>query len=154
MFTRDVTLPRPRRFSRLPNFDDAVALSMPLARIVGRPFRPFSRANSPRCSPTTYFSAATSPNSSSSKASSSGPLRPESEDGGGTSPQRIDHPEPEQEKNHTMATLLPLLRFCVVIRCDGSEDVCLESFQALVMECPSQGNRLNCHVGYFWQLCI
>jgi hypothetical protein len=45
-----------------------------------------------------------------SKAASSGWLRPESEYGGDTSSQTIDLPEPVQEKNQVVPTLLPQLR--------------------------------------------
>src|SRR5208283_5032594 len=81
-------LPRNRRFAFLTDFGGSVALSMPLGLlglIVGRPFRPFRRAISSRCSLTVCFSAATSPDNSTSRASSSGRFRPERLDGGGTS---------------------------------------------------------------------
>ncbi len=55
-----------------------------LGLIFGRPFRPFSRAISSRCSPTTFSSSPTLPNSSTSRASSSGRLRPERGGGCGT----------------------------------------------------------------------
>src|SRR5271170_7661257 len=83
MRTRGVTLPRNRRLPLL-GFGGSVSLSMPLGLIVGRPFKPFSRAISSRCSPATCFRAATSPNSSTSKASSSARLSPERLAGGST----------------------------------------------------------------------
>src|SRR5215213_5732280 len=85
MTTRGVTLPRNRRFSCSTGFAGSVALSMPLGLMPGRPFNPFRRAISSRCSPTIFSSAATLPNSSTSRASSSGRLRSERDGGGGTS---------------------------------------------------------------------
>src|ERR1700732_5308144 len=54
---------------------------------VGRPFSPFRQAISSRCSLTVCFRAATSPNNSTSRASSFARLRSESEDDGHTSAQ-------------------------------------------------------------------
>src|SRR5208282_2815424 len=85
ILTRGVTLPRNRRFPFVAGFSGSVALSMPLGLILGRPFRPFRRAISSRCSLTVCFRAATSPNSSTSRASSSGRLRSARLGGGGTS---------------------------------------------------------------------
>ena len=69
--TRDVTLPRRRRLTRLPPRFNPVAFSIPLGLIDGRPLRPFSRAISSRCTSTICFSSATSPSSSTNRASSS-----------------------------------------------------------------------------------
>src|SRR5271165_5447675 len=72
--TRGRTLPRPGRFSRLRGFAGLVALSMPLGLMSGRPFSPFSRAISSRCSLTTCFSAAISSMKPATTASSFGRL--------------------------------------------------------------------------------
>src|SRR3954452_16707682 len=85
MMTWGVTLPRNRRFAFSAGFGGSVALSMPLGLRVGRPFKPFRRAISSRCSATIFSRAATLPNSSTSSASSSGRLRSEKDGGGGTS---------------------------------------------------------------------
>src|SRR6202035_3249968 len=84
MQTRGVTLPRPRRISDLLGFGGSVPLSMPLGLMLGRPFKPFRRAISSRCSPTTCFRAATSPNNSTNRASSSARLSAERTGGDGT----------------------------------------------------------------------
>src|SRR4051812_38730505 len=87
MMTRGVTLPRNRRFAFSPSLTGSVAWSMPLGLMAGRPFKPFRRAISARCSATVFSSAATLPNSSTSSASSSGRLRSAKDGGGGTSTQ-------------------------------------------------------------------
>jgi hypothetical protein len=48
--TRGPTLPRSGRFPCIPGLGGSVALSMPLGLMPGRPFNPFSRAISSRCS--------------------------------------------------------------------------------------------------------
>jgi hypothetical protein len=83
MPTRGVTLPRNRRLPS-PGFAGSVPLSMPLGLIVGRTFKPFSRAISSRCSEAVFSSAATLLNSSSSRDSSSARLSPERLGGSGT----------------------------------------------------------------------
>src|ERR1700729_4188124 len=83
MLTRGVTLPRNRRFPLL-GLGGSVPLSMPLGLMSGRPFRPFRRAISSRCSASVFSNAATLPNSSASRASSSARLSPERLAGGGT----------------------------------------------------------------------
>jgi hypothetical protein len=74
-----------RRFSFLAGLGGSVPLSMPLGLIVGRPFKPFRLATPSRCSMTSCFRVATSPNSSTSRASSSGRLRSERDGRCGTS---------------------------------------------------------------------
>ncbi len=81
---RGVTLPRAGRFSSLAGLVGAAPLSMPLGLMVGRPLRPFNRAFSLRSSATACFSTATSPYSSTSRASRSGRLSVERVEGGGT----------------------------------------------------------------------
>src|ERR1700722_17894933 len=83
MPTRGVTLPRNRRLPS-PGFAGSVPLSMPLGLIVGRTFKPFSRAISSRCSEAVFSRAATLLNSSSSRDSSSARLSPERLGGSGT----------------------------------------------------------------------
>src|SRR5271166_1160487 len=85
MMTGGVTLPRNRRFPFLAGLGGSVAWSMPLGLMAGRPFRPFRRAISSRSSLTICFRAAISPDSSTSRASSSGRLSSERDGGGGTS---------------------------------------------------------------------
>src|SRR5580692_1950126 len=58
---------------------------MPLGLRLGRPFKPFRRAISSRCSPTTCFRAATSANNATNRVSSSARLSAERTGGGGTS---------------------------------------------------------------------
>ncbi len=89
----------------------SVALSMPLGLMVGRPFRPFRRAISSRCSATTFSRAPTLPSSSTSRASSSAAQIGE----GGRRHVRTesDQFEPGQAKNAGWPTSLPVLRFQV-----------------------------------------
>src|SRR5690242_12175002 len=67
---RGADLPRLRCLLRRDDFG-VVAFSIPLGLIVGRPFKPFSRAISSRCSPTTRPSSATLPSSCTTSCRSS-----------------------------------------------------------------------------------
>src|SRR6266851_8167453 len=69
----EVLSPPPRRLPSLAGALGSVAFSIPLddGLICGRPFNPFRRAISSRCSPTVRLSSATSPNSPTTRAFSS-----------------------------------------------------------------------------------
>src|SRR4051812_14401132 len=110
MRTRGLTLPRNCYFACSPGFTGSVALSMPLGLIAGRLFNPFRRAISARCSPTIFFRAATLPRSSISSASSSGRLRSEKDNGGGTSTQIVPHQARASEKCSTARGFAPVTK--------------------------------------------
>src|SRR5271165_5847873 len=94
--TRGVTLPRRRPLPPLPPRLGSVPFSMPLGLIVGRPFSPFSRAISSRCAATIVFRSATSPSSSTTRASSSARGRPVGSEGGDM--QRANRTRPRRGK--------------------------------------------------------
>ena len=74
--TRGDDLPRPRCLPPRGSFG-VVPLSIPLGLISGRPFRPFSRAISSRCSATIRLRSATSPSSFNTSCCSSPCDRPD-----------------------------------------------------------------------------
>ena len=86
------------RLPRLPCCGDfgAVPLSMPLGLMSGRPFKPFRRAISSRCSPTTRLSSVTSPSNCTTSCSSSSRDRLDSE--GGTFTHRLNRRAPRRGK--------------------------------------------------------
>ena len=77
---RGADLPRPRRLPRCAGLG-VVPCSIPLGLIAGRPFNPFSRAISSRCSATIRLRSATSPSSFTTSCSSSACDRPNSSGG-------------------------------------------------------------------------
>jgi hypothetical protein len=86
---------RNRRFSFGLSLGDSVPLSMPLGLIVGRPFR---RAISSRCSPTSFSRAATLPDSSTGRGLKAGRLNPDRDGGGGISVKNL--PESSRGKKN------------------------------------------------------
>ena len=105
--TRGVTLPRLRRLARLPLGFAAVAFSMPLGLIDGRPFKPFRRAISSRWAATTCFSSRTSPSSATNWAFSSARGRPGRSVGGGMSPPNRTAPRRGKPENHRRPGFCP-----------------------------------------------
>src|SRR5271169_5391069 len=80
---------------------------MPLGLIAGRPFSPFKRAISSRCSSPCCFSAASSPNSSTSRASSSGRLRSDRARAAGTHSVESHRPNRSKRKSHRCPQFCP-----------------------------------------------
>ena len=95
--TRGRTLPRPKRFSCLSGLPGSVALSMPLGLMSGRPFSPFSRAISSRCSAIVRSSSASFANTLATNSRSWIDDRPSSSTGGRT--HRLNPTRPRRGKH-------------------------------------------------------